>query len=101
MRYFQGQPSGNLQSGSNGKNILGVTFSSKWLTKRRDCSLTTLSHLKTDLSSFMKEMGAPVRFSGGRRTYYYTEGGHFHISFMPREQERARVELEEFAEAYS
>jgi predicted DNA-binding transcriptional regulator YafY len=43
----------------------------------------------------LKEMGAPVRFSRGRRTYYYTEGGHFHISFLPQEKHAAFMELEE------
>lgn len=48
-----------------------------------------------DYLKILKEMGAPVKFSRGRRTYYYTEGGHFHISFLPREKQGAFVGLEE------
>jgi predicted DNA-binding transcriptional regulator YafY len=47
-----------------------------------------------DYLKLLKEMGAPVKFSRGRRTYYYTEGGHFHISFLSRERESGFVELE-------
>jgi predicted DNA-binding transcriptional regulator YafY len=48
-----------------------------------------------DYLKILKDMGAPVRFSRGRRTYYYSEGGHFHISFLPREKQAAFVGLEE------
>ena len=48
-----------------------------------------------DYLKILKDMGAPVRFSRGRRTYYYTEGGHFHISFLPRENEGVYSELGE------
>jgi len=48
-----------------------------------------------DYLKILKDMGAPVRFSRGRRTYYYTEGGHFHISFLPREKHSAFAALEE------
>jgi predicted DNA-binding transcriptional regulator YafY len=48
-----------------------------------------------DYLKILKDMGAPVRFSRGRRTYYYSEGGHFHISFLPREKQAALVGLEE------
>jgi hypothetical protein len=46
-------------------------------------------------------MGAPVKFSRGRRTYYYTEGGHFHVSFLSREKHATFAGLEEgeFVEA--
>ena len=47
-----------------------------------------------DYLRLLKEMGAPVRFSRGRRTYYYTEGGHFHVSFYSREKQAAIAELE-------
>ena len=50
-----------------------------------------------DYLKILKEMGAPVRFSRDRRTYFYTEGGHFHISFLPKEKEARYVELEEDA----
>jgi predicted DNA-binding transcriptional regulator YafY len=48
-----------------------------------------------DYLKILKDMGAPVRFSRGRRTYYYAEGGHFHISFLPREKQAAFIGLEE------
>ena len=41
-----------------------------------------------DYLKILKDMGAPVRFSRGRRTYYYSEGGHFHISFLPKSKSR-------------
>lgn len=43
----------------------------------------------------LKDMGAPVKFSRGRRTYYYTEGGHFHISFLAKERQTQFAGLEE------
>ena len=48
-----------------------------------------------DYLKILKDMGAPVRFSRGRRTYYYSEGGHFHISFLAREKQRMYSEMEE------
>jgi predicted DNA-binding transcriptional regulator YafY len=48
-----------------------------------------------DYLKLLKEMGAPVKFSRGRRTYYYSEGGHFHVSFLPREKQATYTELEE------
>lgn len=48
-----------------------------------------------DYLKILKEMGAPVRFSRGRRTYYYTEGGHFHISFLSRASHAVYSQLEE------
>ena len=50
-----------------------------------------------DYLKILKEMGAPVRFSRDRRTYFYSEGGHFHISFLPKERESQYFELEEDA----
>jgi predicted DNA-binding transcriptional regulator YafY len=52
-----------------------------------------------DYLKILKEMGAPVRFSRGRRTYYYSEGGHFHISFLPQEKQflYSGIEEREFA----
>ncbi len=47
-----------------------------------------------DYLKILKEMGAPVRFSRDRRTYYYSEGGHFHISFLPKEKEAQYFEME-------
>jgi predicted DNA-binding transcriptional regulator YafY len=54
-----------------------------------------------DYLKLLKDMGAPVKFSRGRRTYYYTEGGHFHVSFLSREKHAAFAGLEEgeFVEA--
>jgi predicted DNA-binding transcriptional regulator YafY len=48
-----------------------------------------------DYLKTLKDMGAPVKFSRGRRTYYYTEGGHFHISFLTREKQAEFVDMEE------
>ena len=50
-----------------------------------------------DYLKILKEMGAPVRFSRDRRTYFYSEGGHFHISFLPKEKEAQYFELQEDA----
>ena len=50
-----------------------------------------------DYLKILKEMGAPVRFSRDRRTYFYTEGGHFHVSFLTKEKEAQYFELEESA----
>ncbi|HEV3250551.1 MAG TPA: HTH domain-containing protein [Puia sp.] len=48
-----------------------------------------------DYLRILREMGAPVRFSRGRRTYYYAEGGHFHISFLSKEKEAQFAGLEQ------
>lgn len=50
-----------------------------------------------DYLKILKEMGAPVKFSRDRRTYFYSEGGHFHVSFLPKEKEAQYFELEEDA----
>jgi predicted DNA-binding transcriptional regulator YafY len=50
-----------------------------------------------DYLKILKEMGAPVRFSRDRRTYFYSEGGHFHISFLSKEKESQYFELQEDA----
>ena len=48
-----------------------------------------------DYLKLLKDMGAPVKFSRGRRTYYYTEGGHFHVSFLSREKQSQFADMEE------
>jgi len=48
-----------------------------------------------DYLKILKEMGAPVRFSRDRRTYFYTEGGHFHVSFLSKEKEGQYFEMGE------
>jgi len=48
-----------------------------------------------DYLHLMKEMGVPVKYSRGRGTYYYTEGGHFHISFLTREKQAEFMDSEE------
>jgi predicted DNA-binding transcriptional regulator YafY len=48
-----------------------------------------------DYLKLLKDMGAPVKFSRGRRTYYYSEGGHFYVSFLPREKQAIYTELGE------
>jgi len=35
-----------------------------------------------DYLKILKEMGAPIKFSRNRGTYYYNEEGRFRISFM-------------------
>jgi len=50
-----------------------------------------------DYLRILKDMGAPVRFSRGRCTYYYAEGGHFHISFLSKEKEAQFAGREEGA----
>ena len=54
-----------------------------------------------DYLKILKEMGAPVKFSRGRRTYYYSEGGHFHVSFLTTaaESEYAGAEYQGLATA--
>jgi predicted DNA-binding transcriptional regulator YafY len=37
-----------------------------------------------DYLKILKEMGAPVRFSRNRGTYYYNEDGRFRISFISK-----------------
>ena len=39
-----------------------------------------------DYLKMLKEMGAPIRFSRNRGTYYYGEEGRFRISFISKEQ---------------
>jgi len=48
-----------------------------------------------DYLKILREMGAPVRFSRGRRTYYYTEDGHFHVTFLSKERESEYFQLED------
>jgi predicted DNA-binding transcriptional regulator YafY len=40
-----------------------------------------------DYLKLLKEMGAPIKFSRNRGTYYYKEDGRFRISFISREFE--------------
>lgn len=37
-----------------------------------------------DYLRILKEMGAPIKFSRNRGTYYYIEDGRFRISFISR-----------------
>jgi len=37
-----------------------------------------------DYLKILKEMGAPIKFSRNRGTYYYNEDGRFRISFISR-----------------
>ncbi|HVU95499.1 MAG TPA: HTH domain-containing protein [Puia sp.] len=39
-----------------------------------------------DYLKMLKEMGAPIKFSRNRGTYYYDEEGRFRVSFISREQ---------------
>lgn len=42
-----------------------------------------------DYLKMLKEMGAPIKFSRNRGTYYYNEEGRFRVSFISRQlQER-------------
>jgi predicted DNA-binding transcriptional regulator YafY len=34
--------------------------------------------------NLMKELGAPIKFSNYRQSYYYDEEGSFNISFLPK-----------------
>ena len=43
-----------------------------------------------DYLKLLKEMGAPVRFSRGRRTYYYAEEGRFYVSFLAEDDNISR-----------
>ena len=45
-----------------------------------------------DYLKILKEMGAPIKFSRHRRTYYYDEGGRFRISFIARHYEEVKEE---------
>jgi predicted DNA-binding transcriptional regulator YafY len=46
-----------------------------------------------DYLKILKEMGAPVRFSRNRGTYYYNEDGRFRISFISKGIEEHLGEL--------
>jgi len=39
-----------------------------------------------DYLKMLKEMGAPIKFSRNRGTYYYGEEGRFRISFISRQR---------------
>lgn len=39
-----------------------------------------------DYLKMLKEMGAPIKFSRNRGTYYYGEEGRFRISFISKHQ---------------
>jgi predicted DNA-binding transcriptional regulator YafY len=39
-----------------------------------------------DYLKILKEMGAPIKFSRNRGTYYYNEEGRFRISFINRQR---------------
>jgi len=39
-----------------------------------------------DYLKMLKEMGAPIKFSRNRGTYYYGEEGRFRISFISKDQ---------------
>jgi len=45
-----------------------------------------------DYLKMLKEMGAPIKFSRNRGTYYYGEEGRFRISFISGEQTE-RIDL--------
>jgi predicted DNA-binding transcriptional regulator YafY len=45
-----------------------------------------------DYLKILKEMGAPIKFSRMRGTYYYHEDGRFRISFIGNHHEEARLE---------
>jgi predicted DNA-binding transcriptional regulator YafY len=40
-----------------------------------------------DYLKILKEMGAPIKFSRNRGTYYYMENGRFRVSFIPEGME--------------
>jgi predicted DNA-binding transcriptional regulator YafY len=40
-----------------------------------------------DYLKMLKEMGAPIKFSRNRGTYYYNEEGRFRVSFISKIQE--------------
>jgi len=45
-----------------------------------------------DYLKILKEMGAPIKFSRNRGTYYYNEEGRFHISFLSNHAEEREEE---------
>ena len=46
-----------------------------------------------DYLKILKEMGAPVKFSRNRGTYYYNEEGRFRISFISHGMEEHLGEM--------
>lgn len=46
-----------------------------------------------DYLKVLKEMGAPVKFSRNRGTYYYREEGRFHVSFISKRLEPGGYDL--------
>jgi predicted DNA-binding transcriptional regulator YafY len=45
-----------------------------------------------DYLKILKEMGAPIKFSRDRRTYFYKEDGRFRISFIANHFHQETVE---------
>jgi len=50
-----------------------------------------------DYLKILKEMGAPIKFSRNRGTYYYIEEGRFRISFISPGVEEQLAELASLA----
>lgn len=46
-----------------------------------------------DYLKILKEMGAPIKFSRNRGTYYYDEDGRFRISFISNSLEEKAEEM--------
>jgi len=46
-----------------------------------------------DYLKILKEMGAPIKFSRNRGTYYYNEDGRFRISFLSGEPPQSVEEM--------
>jgi predicted DNA-binding transcriptional regulator YafY len=46
-----------------------------------------------DYLKILKEMGAPIKFSRNRGTYYYNEDGRFRVSFISKGVEERLGEL--------
>ena len=47
-----------------------------------------------DYLKMLKQMGAPIKFSRNRGTYYYNEEGRFRISFIAKNYgEKAEIDL--------
>ena len=46
-----------------------------------------------DYLKILKEMGAPIKFSRNRGTYYYNEEGRFRISFLSNQIEKENEEM--------
>lgn len=46
-----------------------------------------------DYLKILKEMGAPIKFSRNRGTYYYDEDGRFRVSFISKGVEEHLGEL--------